>query len=243
MNKLTGQNVLVTGASSGFGRAISLACAAEGANLALVARRQAELEVMADEIEACCGRAVVCPADVANEKEVLAAVARARDLLGPIDVLINNAGMNVPQRRIEETELDQWQQVLAVNLTGAFLFTRALLPEMIRRERGTIINVASRAAIHPGLLGGAAYSTSKMGMDALTRITNEEGNPHNVRASLVCPGSGNTPLLDRRPAPPPPAERQKLLQPEDVAELVVLIAALPPRVTVEQVILKPTRGV
>lgn len=242
LKKLENQHVLVTGASSGFGRAIALACAAEGASLSLVARREAALREVAALAEAEGVRAVVCVADVADEAQILAAVQQAQGALGPVDVLVNNAGTNVMPRTIQDTSSDQWRELLTVNLTSAFLFTKAVLPQMQARQQGTIINVSSRAALHPSLGAGAAYSTSKMGMDALTQITNQEANPHNIRACQICPGTGNTPIIDRRPKPPSAEERQIMLQPEDVAATVVFVAALPPHVNIELVALKPTRN-
>jgi NADP-dependent 3-hydroxy acid dehydrogenase YdfG len=241
LKPLAGKKILVTGASSGFGRGIALACAAAGADLALVGRDQGRLEEVAGLVPTEGVQAIVCVADIADETQVLATVAGAREALGRIDVLVNNAGMNVTQRSIKDTSSAQWRQLMEVNLTAAFLFTKAVLPEMVARAEGTIINVASRAALHPHLAGGVAYSTSKQGMDALTQVTNEEANPHGVRACLLCPGVGNTPLLDRRPAPPPPEQRVKMLQPEDLGAVVVLIASLPPRVNVDLVSLRPTR--
>jgi NADP-dependent 3-hydroxy acid dehydrogenase YdfG len=233
--------MLITGASSGFGRGIALACAAEGADLALVGRDEGRLNEVAALARQSGVQAMACVADIADEAQVLAAVAKASAALGRIDVLVNNAGMNVTQRSIKDTSSAQWRQLIEVNLTAAFLFTKAVLPEMIGREEGTIINVASRAALHPHLAGGVGYSTSKQGMDSLTQVTNEEANPHGVRACLLCPGVGNTPLLDRRPVPPPPEQRQKMLQPEDLGAVVVLIASLPPRVNIELVSMRPTR--
>jgi NADP-dependent 3-hydroxy acid dehydrogenase YdfG len=241
LKPLAGKKMLVTGASSGFGRGIALACAAAGADLALVGRDQNRLEEVAGLVRAEGVQATVCVADIADETQVLATVAGAREALGRIDVLVNNAGMNVTQRSIADTSSAQWRQLIEVNLTAAFLFSKAVLPEMVARAEGTIINVASRAALHPHLAGGVAYSTSKQGMDALTQVTNEEANPHGVRACLLCPGVGNTPLLDRRPAPPPPEQRVKMLQPEDLGAVVVLIASLPSRVNVDLVSLRPTR--
>jgi NADP-dependent 3-hydroxy acid dehydrogenase YdfG len=240
VKRLQGKTVLVTGASSGFGREIALTCAVEGADVALVARRGEMLEEVAELAGMEGRRAVICVADVAEEEQVLAAVARAKEELGVIDILVNNAGINVKQRSILDTSSAQWRQLLEVNLTSAFLFTKALLPDMIAQERGTIINLASRAALHPDLTGGVGYSASKMGMDALTQVTNEEGNPHNVRACLFCPGVGNTPILDQRPTPPPPAQRQRMLQPEDIAATIVFIASLPQRIHIELVSMKPT---
>jgi NADP-dependent 3-hydroxy acid dehydrogenase YdfG len=205
-----------------------------------VARREEALKEVAEAIEAEGGRAAICVADVADEAQILDAVGKAKGAMGHIGILINNAGMNVTERSIKDTSSAQWRQLLDVNLTSAFLFTKALLPDMLAQQQGTIINLASRAGIHPDLAGGVAYSTSKMGLDALTQITNEEGNPHNVRACLLCPGVGNTPILDRRPAPPPEDQRQRMLQPQDVADAVVFIAGLAPHVTIELVSMKPT---
>jgi NADP-dependent 3-hydroxy acid dehydrogenase YdfG len=238
---LDGQNVLVTGASSGLGEVVASTCAAEGASVALVARREERLEEVASQIEAAGGRAVICPADVGDENAVLAAVGRAREALGPIDVLVNNAGTNVKARSVSETSSAEWRKLLDVNLTSAFLFTKALLPEMMEREDGTIINISSMAAVHPSLLAGVAYSASKLGMEALTEVTNEEANPRNVRACSICPGEINTAILDLRPSPPPPEKRQVMLQSEDLAATVVLIASLPARAHIEKVVIKPTR--
>ena len=241
MKRLAGKKILITGASSGFGRGIALACAAEGADLALVARDTERLQAVADLARAQGSEVVICPANIADQTQVLAAVAHAKVALGQIDILVNDAGMNVTQRSIKDTSLEQWRQLLDVNLTSAFLFTKAVLPDMIARQAGTIINVASRAALHPHLAGGVGYSTSKQGMDALTQVTNEEANPHGVRACLLCPGVGNTPLLDRRPVPPPLDQRAKMLQPEDLGAVVVLIASMPPHVNIELVSMLPTR--
>ncbi len=241
MKRLAGKKILITGASSGFGRGIALACATEGADLALVGRHAERLQAVVDQAKAEGVQAIVCAGDIADEAQILAIVAKAETALGQIDILVNDAGMNVTQRSIKDTSLEQWRQLLDVNLTAAFLFTKAVLPAMIARQAGTIINVASRAALHPHLAGGVGYSTSKQGMDALTQVTNEEANPHGVRACLLCPGVGNTPLLDRRPVPPPQEQRLKMLQPEDVAAVAVLIAAMPSHVNIELVSMLPTR--
>jgi NADP-dependent 3-hydroxy acid dehydrogenase YdfG len=240
MKTLQGKKALVTGASSGFGQAIAISFAAAGAEVALVGRDETRLQATAEQIIAQGGRATICVADIADEAQIRRAVEKARVDVGQIDILVNNAGMNVAQRSIADTSADQWRQLIDVNLTAAFLFTKLVLPEMVARKGGTIINVASRAALHPHLAGGVGYSTSKIGMDALTQVTNEEANPHNVRACLLCPGVGNTPLLDRRPKPPPQEQRLKMLQPEDVAAVALLVAAMPAHVNVELISMLPT---
>jgi NADP-dependent 3-hydroxy acid dehydrogenase YdfG len=240
MYVLQGKSAVVTGASSGFGQAIAVTFAAAGAQVALVGRDTSRLQAVADEIAAQGGRATICAADIGDEAQISRVIAAARAEFGKVDILVNNAGMNVTQRSIADTSAEQWRQLLDVNLTAAFIFTKLVLPEMIARGAGTIINVASGAALHPHLAGGVGYSTSKMGMDALTQVTNEEANPHNVRACLLCPGVGNTPLLDRRPKPPLQEQRVKMLQPADVAAVALLVASIPPHVNVDLISVRPT---
>ena len=126
MKRLDGTVALVTGASSGFGWAIARAIAAQGAATALVARTNERLEALAAEIEADGGRALACPADVGSEAEILAAVERTLTTLGPVDLLVNNAGTNIAARRIAETDSGAWRELLEVNLTSAYLFTKGL---------------------------------------------------------------------------------------------------------------------
>ena len=144
MSNLQGKNVVVTGASSGFGKAIALAFADQGANLALIARREDKLNELAALIQAKGLKAVVCPTDVASEEEINKALQTIKTDLGHVDILVNNAGTNINARRISETTLEEWQHLMNVNVTSAFLFTKALLPNMIKQEQGSIINIASK---------------------------------------------------------------------------------------------------
>ena len=241
MGQLQDKTIIVTGASSGFGEAIAFQCAAEGAKVSLVARRVDALERVAADIRAGGGQALVCPADVSVDEQISAAVEKTREAFGGIDILVNNAGANIPQRTIEETEPEQWRMLLEVNLTSAFVFTRAVLPEMKARGDGLIINIASRAAMVPNLRAGVAYSTSKIGMEALNDIINAEGNAFGVRACIVNPGAGNTPIMDRRPGQYSREERLKMIQSEDIAATVVYLAKLPKRVNVNLISMLPTQ--
>ena len=242
MNRLQGKKIFVTGASSGIGYAVALACAAEGAEVALVARRQDRLDELAQEIRNQGRQAVVCVADVTNEDECMAAVEKAQQAFGRIDLLINNAGANLVNRTIQETTIEEWRRILDLNLTSAYVFTKALLPSMIERQEGTIINIASRAAMIPSVFAGVSYSASKIGMEALTKVTNEEGNSHGVRACVIHPGEVETEILAYRRAPVPEERRQRMMQGEDIAETVILVAALPQRANIEYISIKPTRG-
>ena len=244
MGALDGKTIIVTGASSGFGEAIALACGEAGAKVSLVARRKELLEHIADAARALNpdAQALVCPADVSNDAQIHAALEQTRAAFGPIDVLVNNAGFNHTERSIADTSALQWRELLEVNLTSAFVFTKAVLPEMKDRGDGLIINLASRAGMYPSLLAGVGYSTSKIGMEALNIITNEEGNPHGVRASLVNPGAGNTPIMDRRPVQPSLEAKTKMIQSEDIAATVVFLASLPPRVHIDVLSIMPTKS-
>ena len=242
MGKLQNKTVIVTGASSGFGEAIAIACAAEGAKVSLVARRVGLLERVAIAARAKGGEALVCPADVSDDAQVHAAVEKTRAAFGPVDVLVNNAGANISQRSIADTSAEQWRELMDINLTSAFVFTQAVLPEMKARGDGLIINLASRAGMFPSIGAGVAYSTSKIGMEALNDVTNEEGNAHGVRACLFNPGAGNTPIIDRRPVKFSLEQKMKMIQSEDIAATVVFIASLPPRVNIDLVSMLPTKS-
>ena len=242
MGHLNDKTILITGASSGFGEAIAIACAAEGAKVSLVARRVGLLERVAIAARAKGGKALVCPADVSDDDQILAAIEKTRAAFGPIDVLVNNAGTNFAARSIGETSAEQWRELMDINLTSAFVCTRAVLTEMIARGDGLIINVASRAGMFPSLGAGVAYSASKIGMEALNDVTNEEGNAHGVRACLFNPGAGNTPIIDRRPVKFSQEQKMKMIQSEDIAATVVFIASLPPRVNIDLVSMLPTKS-
>ena len=242
MGKLQNKTVIVTGASSGFGEAIAIACAAEGAKVSLVARRVKLLERVAIAARAEGGEALVCPADVSDDAQIHAAVEKTRAAFGPVDLLVNNAGANISQRSITDTSAEQWRELMDINLTSAFVFTQAVLPEMKARGDGLIINLASRAGMFPSIGAGVAYSASKIGMEALNDVTNEEGNAHGVRACLFNPGAGNTPIIDRRPVKFSLEQKMKMIQSEDIAATVVFIASLPPRVNIDLVSMLPTKS-
>ncbi len=244
MGALDGKTIIVTGASSGFGEAIALACAGAGANVSLIARRRELLKSAAEAARALNGggQALVCPADVSDDGQIYAALEQTRAKLGPIDVLVNNAGFNHTERSIADTSAEQWRELLDVNLTSAFVFTKAVLPEMKARGDGLIINLASRAGMYPSLLAGVGYSASKIGMEALNTVTNEEGNPHGVRACLLNPGAGNTPIMERRPVQPSADQKALMIQSEDIAATVVFLASLPPRVHIDFLSIMPTKS-
>jgi NADP-dependent 3-hydroxy acid dehydrogenase YdfG len=231
---------IVTGASSGIGRATAVAMAEAGAHVTLIARSEAALKLVASEVEAADRQALMRPLSVTDAAAVEEAVQATVDAFGRVDILINNAGTNTPKRKLLDTSAEDWRLVVDVNLTGAYLFTRAVLPVMQRQGEGTIVNIASIAGKSASLLGGAHYSASKAAVISLTQSTNLEQRQHNIRATAISPGETATSILDRRAVPPSAQERARMLQPEDVAATIVFVASLPQRVCIEDVLIRPT---
>lgn len=236
--KLRDQVALVTGAGRGIGRAVALAFAREGARVTLAARTRTQLDAVAAEVRESGGRALAVPADVTQESSVAEVVARTLAEFGRIDILVTAAGA-AAFGPVADSKLEEWELMMAVNLRGVYLTCRAALAPMIRQRRGTIINVVSVAAKQP-IPGCAAYAASKHGVLGFTRVLAEELRPHGVRVGALCPGAVNTPLWDSIPNPP---DRTRMLTPEDVAEVAVLMASLPPRASLEDLTLLPAGGI
>jgi NAD(P)-dependent dehydrogenase (short-subunit alcohol dehydrogenase family) len=227
---------VVTGAGSGVGRAIALKFASEGWNIALVGRRP---EALAETIRLADvesrGPRVPFPCDVANPAVVEAMGRTVLDRFGTVDVLVNAAGINVPLRSFATLSLDDWHAVLATNLHGAYYCVRAFLPGMRARRSGTIVNINSDVGKIARDLAGPAYVSSKFALSGLTQQINAEERRNGVRACSICPRDINTPLLDKRPQPPSAEARAAMIQPEDIAALVWLVATLPARAIVEEI--------
>ena len=185
--KLLNQTAIVTGGGRGIGKAIALALASEGADVLVSGRQLDVLESTVAEIEKLGRRGVLTVTDVAQESEVLEMVNVAIEKLGHIDILVNNAGIVGPTAPITNISRAEWDEVMAVNLTGAFLCSRAVVPHMIERRSGRIINISSIA----GKLGYALrspYAASKWAMLGLSRTLAQELGPHNIQVNAICPG-------------------------------------------------------
>jgi NAD(P)-dependent dehydrogenase (short-subunit alcohol dehydrogenase family) len=240
MGRLQEQVAVVTGGGTGIGRATAAALAGEACRVALVGRRPEPLEQAAAELTARGAECLALPADVGDGAAARQAVDTVERIWGRLDVLVNNAGLNVPGRGLDVVSPEDWQEVLHVNLTGTFLMTRAALPIMRRGGHGTVVNVASIAGYRAGEASGPAYSAAKAGVLSFTEQLNLTERAHGIRACAVCPGEVATPILDRRPRPPSAQERAAMLQPEDLAQTILLVAGLPQRATVELVTILPT---
>jgi NADP-dependent 3-hydroxy acid dehydrogenase YdfG len=239
MEKLTGKRVLVTGGGSGIGLAVARQFLQQQAVVAISGRDAAKLEQAAGELKA--GDRLLClPCDVADPKQVDRLVQQATDRLGGIDILVNNAGLNVKKRAFRELSIEDWQLQIRSNLDGAFYCIRAVFPQMLKRHDGLIVNIVSVAGKRALPLGGAAYAASKFGMSALGLCLAAEEKDSGVRVTNVYPGEVDTPILVNRPQPLTEAHRQTILRPEDVADAVLFVATLPARVSVPELVIKPT---
>lgn len=184
---LADKAALITGGGRGIGRAVALAYARAGARVAICARTEAELAETGGQIEAAGGKAVAIPCDVAQATQVDRLVGRVLADLGRIDVLINNAGVGGPKGPLAAIAVEDWDAVLGVNLRGAFLCARAVLPHMMERRQGSVINVSSWLG-RDSMPGWGPYGVSKWGLEGLTRYLAEEARSYGIRVNSVSPG-------------------------------------------------------
>lgn len=237
MGKLDGKITWVTGASSGIGEATAIALAAEGATVVLTARRKEVLDKLAAKI----GRnAHVMAGDVTVASEVEAVAAAIQKQHGRLDILVANAGMNIAARDWSKLTPVAAQSVIEGNLSSAFYCSIAALPLMRPQKSGLLIHTASMAGRFIGLLSGPAYVAAKHGVVAMSHALNMQECVNGIRSCAVLPGEVATPILDKRPVPVSAADRAKMVQSEDVADLVRYIACLPPHVVINEVMITPT---
>lgn len=235
--RLAEKTALITGGGTGIGLGIARAFAREGADVAIAGRREAVLQEAAESSEPALR---FHPVDVADRASVAELFRWADEALGRVDVLVNSAGLNIKNRTMETMTPEQWDLVLGVNATGVYNCMQAALPQMRTRRDGVIINISSIAGKRASALGGVAYAASKFAMAALgTAVANEEC-ARGIRITNVYPGEVNTPILENRPQPVSDAHKAQILQMEDLGDLMVAIASLPPRAHVPEIIVKPT---
>jgi NADP-dependent 3-hydroxy acid dehydrogenase YdfG len=232
------KNAVVTGAGSGVGQASAIRLLNEGWRVAILGRREETLRTV---LAATTKRdnCLIVPCDIGNEQAVAEAGQKIMGAFGEVEVLVNAAGTNAPRRALEVLSSDDYHMMIDTNLNGAYYCVQAFLPGMRQRRSGTIVNIVSDAARQASAKAGPAYAMSKFGMLGLTQAINAEEKPNGVRACAILPGDIDTPLLDKRPSPPPAEARQKMLMPEDVADCVMLAVNLPARAVVEEILIRP----
>ena len=232
------RTAVITGAGSGVGRATAILLAQDGWQLALLGRRHDALEETRSlafgtapiELFAC---------DIGQSAAVHRVGEKILAHFGSVQLLVNAAGTNVPQRSLEVLSSGDYELMINTNLNGAYYCVQAFLPQMRTQGAGTIINIVSDAARQASPKAGPAYSMSKFGLLGLTQAINAEERPRGIRACAILPGDIDTPLLDKRPAPPNAELRSRMMQPEDIARCVVFVASLPSRAVVEELLIRP----
>jgi NAD(P)-dependent dehydrogenase (short-subunit alcohol dehydrogenase family) len=177
---------------------------------------------------------------VADRKSVDELFRWADQTLGKVDILVNNAGINTPKRTMADMPPETWDEVLSINATGAYNCMRAVLPGMRARKDGLIINMDSISGMRASVLGGVAYCAAKFALTALSSVVALEEGKNGIRVTSICPGEVDTPLLDGRPTPLSADHRSRILQSEDIADVVLMVACLPPRAHVHELVIKPT---
>src|SRR5919199_1532955 len=239
---LEGKAALVTGASSGLGRATAIALARAGADVALVARSAEELDGAKEEVSKAGRRAMSLPTDLAKEEETSATVERAIEEFGRIDVLVNAAGTDVPGT-VEELDVEGWDRTLDVNLRAPFLLSKAAFPHMREAGGGMIVNISSVAG-KKGWANASAYCASKFGLTGFTEALADEGREYGIRAIVLYPGAmatnwGAFDPEERQHSEPNEAPPTRVLPPERVADFIAWFAASPPEFVLTEGIIVP----
>jgi NAD(P)-dependent dehydrogenase (short-subunit alcohol dehydrogenase family) len=239
---LRGKAALITGASSGLGRATAIELSEAGADVALVARSSGELESAKEEASAMGGRALALTLDLAEVDDAILAVTQTVDAFGRIDVLVNAAGTDAPGP-VEELDVEGWDRTLSVNLRAPFLLSKAAFPHMREAGGGTVVNVSSVAG-KKGWANASAYCASKFGLTGLTEALADEGREHGIRAIVLYPGAmatnwGAFSPEERRQSEPNVAPATQVLRPERVADFITWFVASPPEFVLTEGIILP----
>lgn len=230
MQSIKGKNALITGAGKGIGKAVAQQLAAEGVNVALLARTEKDLQAVAEELKSSGVKVVYATADVADRLAVEAAIAKLSAELGSIDILINNAGSG-KFGKFMELEPEEWEQIIKVNLLGAYYVIRGVLPGMIARQSGDIVNISSTAG-QKGSAVTSAYSASKFGLIGMSESLMQEVRKSNIRVTTLTPSTIATDMaMDLKLTDGNP---EKVMQAEDFAELIVMQLKLNKRVFVKE---------
>ena len=240
MDSLKDKSVILTGAGSGIGRVTAKMLGELGANVFVVGRRENLLKESVKEIEAAGGKGAYLSADLEDGDSAANVAKEAINAFGNIQYLVNNAGHSSKVRSMRYVEKDDWQSVFNVNVEGVYRLTQAILPNMIENGGGTVVTISSMAAINPGLMGGVPYSSAKAAVAAMMTAMRQELREHGIRSCTIYPAEVDTPILDNRPLPPDEQARSTMMQPEDIAETILLCMRMPHRTIIQDLIVSPT---
>ncbi|WP_445635859.1 Short-chain alcohol dehydrogenase [Nostoc sp. DSM 114161] len=233
------RRALITGASSGIGKATALAFAKAGIDVALVSRSLEKLEAVREALEHSGVEAKAYALDLGQISQVREKIQAIAQNFGDIDILVNNAGIGYTGS-LSETPLSDWQQVIDLNLTSVFECITGILPSMRDRGRGTIINIASIAAKQAFPYWGA-YNVSKAGLLSLSQTLAQEERDRGIRVTAICPGAVNTEIWDTQTVKVD-LDRSKMLNPETIAELILHTVLLPQQAVIDELTIMPSAG-
>lgn len=243
--KLTGKVAIITGASSGIGKATAIALAEEGASVAIAARRGDRLNELAQQIEARGGKALPIVTDVTDEAQVNDLIQKTNAVLGRIDILVNNAGIGAPGT-IEESNPAEWRRKFDLNVLGVLYATHAVLPIFKAQGVGHVVNLSSVAG-RTARAGMGVYNATKWGVNALSEALRQEVHKNNIRVTIIEPGLVATEFVDNITDP---VAKQNIearfkaitpLQPEDIARAIAYAVTQPPHVNVNEILIRPTQ--
>ena len=237
LTDIKGQVAWVTGAGTGIGESASIKLAKAGCKVILSGRRTDVLSKVASKIGS---NSSVHTLDVSQSESVKNVVANIKNQFGRIDIGVFSAGVNVQNRRWHNVSSEDWDTIIDINLKGVFYCCQAVLPIMRNQGSGLIINISSMASKNAGTMTGPAYTSSKHAVNAITHSLILEERNNGIRATAICPGEVSTPILDHRPVPVSTADRARILQSEDLGELVLFVAKQPPHVTLNEILINPT---
>jgi serine 3-dehydrogenase len=235
---ISGQVVVVVGASSGIGRAAAVLFAREGSNVVAAARREDRLQSLKEEMAKEQREITVKRADASNPKDMQQLAHETLEQFGKIDILVFSTGTNIPDRSMARLNPELWNSVIDVNLNGAYYATYAVLPSMRSGGSGHLIYVSSVSGVAADL-SGAAYQASKRGVLGLAHAIRLEEQQNGIRTCVVCPGLVDTELIEKRPVKPSAEVLAKALQPEDVAEVILFVSKLPARAAIPELLMMP----
>ena len=236
MQPLAGKVSIVTGASRGIGKAISILLAQSGSRVVLAARSEPQLKTVGDEISSQKGEAMVIPTDLTRDKEIERLVEQTINEWGSVDVLINNAGSG-KIAPVVKAKVSDWDETFQVNLRAPMILSKLVLPKMMEKGEGSIINISSVSG-KSGQANGSAYSASKFGLMGFTQSLYEEVREYGIRVAAICPGFVDTPLIPQMRR----MDRSKMIRPEDIAQTVLFVLTSPPTACPVEIIVRPQRA-